>query len=573
MIWNTGDVIVNRFEITEVLEGGMGIAYVALDHRWKRPFAIKTFKDEFFWGDGPIKRFMKEADTWINLGRHTNIVFANFVMEIEGKPHILLDYIEGGNLAQLVGKVNIFEALDFAIQVCDGMDYAYNKLGVIHRDIKPSNILISELNNRKIYKITDFGLVAILEEAHPDKRMEIFTKQISRGGGTWPYMPPEQFPRKILNHYSFAPSRPMTTRSDIYAFGATLYEATTGRHPFSSVEEIFKAKVVNPKLINSTIPKQLDELIMRCLEKDPEERPRSFKELKDELIEVHRDIFVEKYIKIGKEEELDEKDWLNKGFSYLQLKRNEEALKCFNTILARNPKNEKALCDKGLSLLGLNRVNEAIVYIDDALKINPRDKIILFAKGLCLNELGQYETAIEYFDKGLQIPPEGDLDKVQLLANKSHSLMKLEKYQSALDCINESLRLYPRSPECLIAKGELLTLLGKIHEAIECLDKAISINPQVAKTWYERGCVLHLLGSQDRKVSRFEDAVKCYDKALEIDPVHIDAWMGKGLSLHVLEKDEEAKKCFENVIKNSDDRDEIAKEKVEIAQMWLKELK
>ena len=580
MIWNTGDVILDQFEIIEVLEGGMGIVYVVLDRKWEMLSAIKTFKDEFFWDEGPIKRFMKETDTWINLEKHTNIVFANFVMQIEGKPHILLEYIEGGNLARWIGKLNIFEALDFAIQVCDGMDYAYSKLGAIHRDIKPQNILISEDNNRKIYKITDFGLVAILEEAHPDKEMEIFSKQISRGGGTWPYMPPEQFPLRFLNRYSFTP-KPITTRSDIYAFGATLYEAITGRRPFSSVNGIFKADAVNPKLTNSTIPKQLDELIMRCLEKDPEQRPRSFKELKDELIETHRNIFAEEYIKIGKGEELTEIDWLNKGFSYVQLKRYEEALKCLDTILARNPKNPEALCDKGNCLLCLNRVNEAIAYVDEALKIEPHDKITLHAKGLCLNALGQYENAIEYFDRGLQIHPDDDqfldlemVQQVQLLLNKSQALMKLKKYQPALDCINEALRLYPKLPECLIFKGDMLRELGKNHEALECFDKAISINPRAAETWCKRGNALLFLASQDRKVTiRSEDALKCFDKALEIDPVYIDAWMEKGLCLYVLDKEEEAKKCFENVVKFSEKRNEIAREKVEIARKWLKELK
>ena len=575
MVWNTGDVILDRYEITEVLEGGMGIVYVTLDHKCQTPFAIKTFKDEFFWDVKPIKRFIKEATTWVDLKKHTNIVFANFVIQIDGKPHILLEYIYGGDLTHWVGKLNTFEALDFAIQICDGMDYAQSKFGVIHRDIKPQNILISKNNSRTIYKITDFGLVAILEEAHPDRRTEIFSKQISRGMGTWPYMPPEQFPRKILNRYSFIP-KPITTRSDIYAFGATLYEAITGRLPFSSVDKIFEVEAVNPILINSTIPKQLDELIMRCLEKNTEERPRSFKELRDELIEMHHNIFVDEYIVIGKEVELDETDWLAKGFSYAQLNRYEETLKCCASILAKNPKSAEALCDKGLSLFCLNRVNEAMVYIDESLKIKPIDKFVLSAKGLCLNALGQYEDAIEYFDKGLQIPADDRffyLDEVQLLANKSQTLMKLKKYQPALDCINEAIRLYPKLPECLIAKGAVLICSDKTREAIECFDKAVSINPRIAEAWCKRGVALYILGSADKKVSRFEDALKCFDKALELDSVCVDAWIGKGCSLYVLDKDKEAKKCFENVMNFSDERGESTKEKVEIARKWLKNLK
>jgi serine/threonine protein kinase len=332
-----GDIILNRYEVLNILEGGMGIVYVVLDHRWNQHIAIKTFKDEFFWEEEIIKKFIKEADTWVNLEKHTNIVFAIFTIIIEGKPHILLEYIKGGNLAQWIGKLNIFELFDFAIQFCDGMDYAYSKLGIVHRDIKPGNILISERNNKRIYKITDFGLVAILEDAYQEKKLEMLPEQVSRGVGTWPYMPPEQFPRKFLDHYSFTP-KPITTRSDIYAFGATLYEVSTGKRPFSNVDEIFQTNPVNPKLINQTIPKELDELIMRCLKKDPEERHQSFKELKDELIEMHRNIFTDDYIIIGKKEELDEVDWLNKGFSYQQLEKFENALKCYDNILAKSKK-------------------------------------------------------------------------------------------------------------------------------------------------------------------------------------------------------------------------------------------
>ncbi|MDO8727093.1 MAG: tetratricopeptide repeat protein [Candidatus Methanoperedens sp.] len=570
MRWNIGEKILGYYEILKVHEGGMGIVYVVWDHRWKMYSAIKTLKDEIFWDDEAIKRFRKEADTWVNLEKHTNIVFAIITIIIDGKPHILLEYIEGGNLAQLVGKLNIFELFDFAIQFCDGMDYAYSKLGIIHRDIKPGNILISKCNNKRIYKTTDFGLVAILEDAYQEKKLKILSEQVSHGIGTWPYMPPEQFPGKFLNRYSFNP-KPITTRSDIYSFGVTLYEVSTGRRPFSNLDEIFKTDPVNPKLINQTIPYQLDKLIMRCLEKNPDERPRNFKELRDELIEMHRNIFTDDYIIIGKKEELDEVDWLNKGFSYGQLEQFEDALRCFDIMLTKNGQNAKALSGKGTSLLMLNRVEEALVYIDQALKIEPNDNIILNAKAACLIKANRYEDALEYLDKGLQRPFDQLnylLERVPLLTNKSVCLLRLGKYQPALDCINEALRLYPRSTECLINIGIILSDLGRFNDAIESFEKVISMDPKNADAWLQRGYASHLLGSQDKNMFRFENAIKSFDKVLEINHTGAEAWIGKGIALYVLDKDKEAKKCFENALSFS--RDE---EIVETARKYLEKIR
>ena len=190
--WDIGYKILNRWEITDIKKGGMGIVYIARDHEWDRIFAIKTFQDKFIWDEVVIQRFIEEAKIWTKLERHTNIVFANFVLKIEGKPLLFLEYIDGGNLEPFIGNLTIEESLDFAIQFCTGMEYAFNKRKVIHRDIKPGNVMVQKDPRFRFghaYKITDFGLVKVLGN-------EIFggSVKVSGGIGTLLFMPPEQFP-------------------------------------------------------------------------------------------------------------------------------------------------------------------------------------------------------------------------------------------------------------------------------------------------------------------------------------------------------------------------------------------
>jgi len=172
----------------------MGIVYIAHDHEWDKIIAIKIFQDKFLWDEDVIQKFMAEAETWIELERHTNIVFANCVSRIEGKPLLFLEYIDSGNLEQFIGKFTIEESLDFAIQFCNGMEYAYQKLGVIHRDIKPGNVMAQKDPRFRFgyaFKITDFGLVKILGNEFLNESNKVFQR-------VW-----EQFPLCLRNSFRY----------------------------------------------------------------------------------------------------------------------------------------------------------------------------------------------------------------------------------------------------------------------------------------------------------------------------------------------------------------------------------
>jgi len=565
--WAKGYKIRNRYEIVDIKKGGMGIVYIARDHEWDQIIAIKTFQDRYLWDENVIQRFMAEAETWTELERHTNIVFANCVERIEGKPLLFLEYIDSGNLDQFIGKLTIEESLDFAIQFCTGMEYAYQKLGVIHRDIKPGNVMVQKDPRFRFgyaFQITDFGLVKVFGDNFRDEFVEIST-----GMGTLPFMPPEQFPKRIQEKFSFKGQ--VTTRSDIYSFGVTLYLLLTGKPPFSDMTEIFTKYPERLKHLNPKIPEPLDKLIIKCLEKSPDKRYTNFTELKENLIEIYNDLTGESYAVVGKKEKLTEIDWNNKGIALGNLGKLPEAIGCYDKALEINPRHAGVWSNKGIALKDLGKPQEAIKCFDKALEINPRHANAWIAKGSALKDLGKPHEALECFYKALEISPRD----ANAWCYKGNALTDLGKTWEAIGCYEKTLEINPREDGAWYNKGLALYNLGKLPEAIGCYDKALEINPRYVGAWHNKGLALYNLGKPREAIGCYDkaleinpkvaeawnnkggalnnlgkprEAIKCYDKSLEINPRHANAWHNKGNALRDLGKPREAIKCYERFI-------------------------
>jgi Tol biopolymer transport system component/tRNA A-37 threonylcarbamoyl transferase component Bud32 len=251
------------YEITATLgAGGMGEVYKARDTRLDRIVAIKVSKEQF------SERFEREAHVVAALN-HSNVCTLHDV----GPNYLVMEYIEG---APLKGPLPLQQALKYAAQICEALDAAHKK-GITHRDLKPANILVTKSG----IKLLDFGLAKIGQANQPasDNTLTMALTGKNEIVGTLYYMSPEQL-------QSQATGQEIDARSDIFSFGLVLYEMLTGTRAFdgSSPATVIAAIMERPApSVGAVAPPTLDRVLKRCLEKDPENRWQSVRDLKVEL--------------------------------------------------------------------------------------------------------------------------------------------------------------------------------------------------------------------------------------------------------------------------------------------------
>jgi serine/threonine-protein kinase len=254
-----------HYEIVAKLgEGGMGEVYRATDTTLGRDVAIKTLPDGFARDPERIARFKREAQLLAALN-HPHIASVYGLEEVDGGQFLVLELVEGDTLAQRIarGPIQVTEALRLARQVADALQAAHEK-GIIHRDLKPANIALTHEGQ---VKVLDFGLARAIE---PDPLADpsdspTFTRAATQAGmimGTAAYMSPEQ-----------AKGRVADKRSDVWAFGAVLYEMLTGKRAFEGddVSDILATVLKSEPdwtALPADVPASIRTLVMRCLEKD-----------------------------------------------------------------------------------------------------------------------------------------------------------------------------------------------------------------------------------------------------------------------------------------------------------------
>ncbi len=258
--------------ISKIGAGGMGDVYRARDARLGRDVAIKVLPDHLSQDSDRLKRFELEARATSALS-HPNIVSVFDVGTDNGRFYVVAELLEGANLRQVIreGPIPLRKLIAQAGQIALGMAAAHSQ-GVIHRDLKPENIFVTRDGR---IKILDFGLAKLVATATPDDRSQtVSMTQPGMLAGTAGYMSPEQVRGEAVD-----------ARSDIFSFGAVLYEMCTGKRAFDgetaveTMTAILRSVPPSPRLANPNVPIALDEIVQRCLEKKPESRFQSASDL------------------------------------------------------------------------------------------------------------------------------------------------------------------------------------------------------------------------------------------------------------------------------------------------------
>jgi serine/threonine protein kinase len=338
-VWEPGDVILDTYEVEDVISGGMGHVYIANHKNWNVKLAIKSPNEMMLSDRDFFARILREANSWTELGLHPNIAYCYYVRNIEDIPHIVVEYVDGGNLRQWIqdGKcIDYRTNLDLAIQFCHGMEYAHAK-GMIHRDIKPENVLMTKDG---VLKITDFGLVRERRSGGGDQVSEVGSnegtrKPVERGlttvgtlMGTEGYMAPEQAES----------AGDVDERADIFSSGVCLYEMFCGNKPYG-ITYGEKQDAPDPVELSGDdqFPSDIAAVLLKCAQWEPKHRYSSFKEIRQELSKTYKRLFDEESL-YAELEILDiEADGLNnQGVSYFELGNKENALSCWEKALEIN---------------------------------------------------------------------------------------------------------------------------------------------------------------------------------------------------------------------------------------------
>lgn len=276
-----GDSAIGRYRhIEKIGSGGMGVVYKVLDLRLKKVVAMKILRDGLAGSSKALDRFFREARIAAGI-HHRNIVDIHDynISSINGQSYICMEFVDGPSMRELIDQHfdstisisidYVTEMLYYNAQVFDALQYTHEK-GIIHRDIKPDNVMITAVGEAKL---TDFGIVHVEEATFTPTGAML---------GTPRYMSPEQVIGGKIDG-----------RSDVYSVGVVLYEALTGSPPFLtgdiSYQQVHKTPI-SPRDVNTMIPQSVNEFILRCLQKEPDQRFSSAREAKDRLLQILSDL-------------------------------------------------------------------------------------------------------------------------------------------------------------------------------------------------------------------------------------------------------------------------------------------
>ena len=409
--WQVGDVILDLYEVKQVIiGGGMGLVYRVHHRSWNVDLAVKSPKPKFFQTETRRQNFAHEAETWVNLGLHPHIVSCFYVRTLGGIPRVFAEYIEGGSLADLIHDGRLYQGgqeaalermLDIAIQMAWGLEYAHEfeyeqdgerHKGLVHQDVKPANILLTP-DGRAM--VTDFGLAQArlaVDEATLEARPGHTIIVPGAGAMTRAYASPEQVSKG-----------PLTRRTDIWSWGVSVLEMFRGERTWEYGEAALHslADYLNKGAMDETIPPMpmaLVELLQHCFHKDPTNRPTTTAVVANILQAIYAQVIGQPYQREQPQAvKLAAASLNNKALSMYDLGKTAEAEAIWKQALQADAIHPESTYNLGVALWrsGQQMDTELVKSLQEVIISNPGDWLPLWLLSQVHLERGDCESALE----------------------------------------------------------------------------------------------------------------------------------------------------------------------------------
>ncbi len=401
--WRVGDVVEDLYEVQQVIEsGGMGVVHRVHHRGWNMDLAVKTPKPELVSSPQQVADFETEAETWVGLGLHPNVVACVYVRRLRGLPRVFAEWVEGGALSDAIESRRLYQGghedvlariLDVAIQFAWGLDYAHSR-GLVHQDVKPANLM---LTTDWTAKVSDFGLAkARVAAGEISPGTPGVSALAAFGGGLTPrYCSPEQASAFHLAKSGARPD-PLSRATDVWSWAVSVWEMFTGEPPCQQGQvaaEAFEAFRSAPRVDDPAIPampEAIAQFLRRCLDPDPSTRPRRMGELATDLAELYQRLVGVTYPRSTPDAVQLLADGLNnQALSMLDLDHVEQAEDLWQRALAADPHHLDTVYNYGLQRWRRGEIT------DDAL-IAQLEATAAFHPG----DSGQLAVACVHFERG-----------------------------------------------------------------------------------------------------------------------------------------------------------------------------
>ncbi|MDR0329026.1 MAG: protein kinase [Planctomycetaceae bacterium] len=425
-LWNVGDLILGVYEVQPLAEGvpyaegGVGVVQRVYHREWDMHLAVKSPKPQFFQSEHGKKSYEHEAQTWVELGLHPNIVTCYLVRRIGGIPRLFAEFVSDGSLRDWILDGRLYEGgsdaallriLNIAIQFAWGLEHAHRQT-LLHLDVKPANVMMSD----QTPKVSDFGLSQTAMEGNDndDESDNYVTIGMTPG-----YCSPEQYLSvELMKQQRYDDLPKLTVQTDMWSWAVSVFSMFRGGPPCNkqggqNARSVFQKFLQRPPSDTlPEVPNAAAKLLLRCFESEPEKRPESMEQIADELTKIYKDVAGSAFPRPKPVNAVWTPDSINnRAMSLLDLNKPAESAKLFNQAIAMQPWHPTVTYNRTMLSWRLAQLTDvaAIEQLETLIKMRPKESKAVYVLGLAQRERGNLAAALELFSDSLDMEDKEDV--------------------------------------------------------------------------------------------------------------------------------------------------------------------